>query len=84
MLGVTNQTPFTYLAHVKDLNFVRGVGGGLLWGNNLVKTMFMSVYHKVSCKFHTKTYEKGEVPQNLLARIVVATLYNFIILIIII
>ena len=27
----------------------------------------------VSCKFHTKTREKGEVSQNLLARIVVAT-----------
>ena len=40
MLGVTSQTPFTYLANVKDLNFVRGVGGG-----NLVKAVFMSVYY---------------------------------------
>ena len=40
MLGVTSQTPFTYLANVKDLNFVRGGGGG-----NLVKAVFMSVYY---------------------------------------
>ena len=26
VLGVTGQTPFTYLAHVMDLNFIRGVG----------------------------------------------------------
>ena len=32
-------------------------------GGNLAKA--------VSCKFHTKTLEKGEVSQNLLARIVV-------------
>ena len=40
MLGVTSQTPFTYLANVKDLNFVRGGGGG-----NLVKAVFTSVYY---------------------------------------
>ena len=27
-VGLTSQTPFTYLANVKDLNFVRGGGGG--------------------------------------------------------
>ena len=26
VLGVTGQTPFTYLAHVMDLNFIQGVG----------------------------------------------------------
>ena len=28
VLGVTRQTPFTYLAHVKGLNSAQGVGGG--------------------------------------------------------
>ena len=40
-----------------------GGGGGGKWGKNLVKA--------VSCKFYTKTREKVEVYQNLLARIVV-------------
>ena len=34
---VTSQPRFTYLAHVKVLNFVRG-------GGFLVKAMFMTVY----------------------------------------
>ena len=57
VLGVTSQTSLTYLAHVKDLNFVGGVGGKIL--------------SAVSCKFYTKSREKEEVPQNLLAGIVV-------------
>ena len=28
VLGVTSQTPFTYLAHVKGLNSAQGCGGG--------------------------------------------------------
>ena len=66
MLGVTSQAPFTYLATAKDLNFVQGGG----WGKNLVKALFVSVYRRLSCKFHTKTRKKGKVSQNLLARIV--------------
>ena len=30
VLGVTSQTPFTYLAQVIDLNFVQGGGGETL------------------------------------------------------
>ena len=40
---VTSQTRFTYLAHVKVLNFVRGGGGGFL-----VKAMFMTVYVRLA------------------------------------
>ena len=32
VLGVTSQTPFTYLAQVIDLNFVQGGGGETLLG----------------------------------------------------
>ena len=56
VLGVTSQTTFTYLANVKDIQFVHGEGVG----EKL----------QVSCEFHTKTREKGEVYQNLLVRIV--------------
>ena len=71
MLGVTSQSPFTYVATAKYLNFVQGGGG---WGKNLVKALFVSVYRRLSCKFHTKTREKGKVSQNLLARIVANTM----------
>ena len=67
MLGVTTQTPFTYLVHFKDLNFVLGGGG---WGKNLVKAVFMCVYRRLAANSIHKASEKGEVSQNLLARIV--------------
>ena len=70
MLGVTSQTPFTYLPSVnKDLNFVRGGGGGggkYCYGHVYVYECVL----QVSSKFHTKTREKGEVSQNHFARIV--------------
>ena len=43
VLGVTSQTPFKYLAHVKDLNFVGGGRGG-----NFVKIVFMSMYRRLA------------------------------------
>ena len=56
VLGVTSQTPFTYLAQVIDLNFVQRDGG---------ETLHVRADSRVciagSCKFHTKTREKGEV-----------------------
>ena len=64
MLGVTSQTLFTYFAYAKDLNFVQG-GGGM--EKNLV--CVYECVSQLSCKFHRKTREKGEVSQNLLARI---------------
>ena len=64
-----SKTPLTYLAHVKDPNVVREGGGGS-WEENLVKVVFMSAPLLVSCKFHRDAREKGEVSQNLLARIV--------------
>ena len=63
VLGVTSQTPFTCLANVKDLNFVRG------GGENLVKAVFMKVYCRLTANSIQKTW-KGEVSQNLFARIV--------------
>ena len=66
VLGVTSQTSFTYLAHVKDLNFA---GGGR--GENLVKVVFMSMYRRLAANFSVKWREKEEVPKNLLAGIVV-------------
>ena len=59
MLGVKSQTPFTYLC----------LGGG--GGKNLVKAVFMSVYRRLAANSIQKPSEKGEVSQNLLARIVV-------------
>ena len=66
VLGVTSQTPLTYLAHVKDLNFVGGGRGE--------KSCYGRVHEHVSpvsCKFYKKSREKEEVPKNLLAGIVV-------------
>ena len=72
VLGVTSQTPFTYLVHFMDLN--------LFWGGGVGKKSCEGrVYEcasQVSCKFHTKPSEKGEVSQNLLARIVVVTSFD--------
>ena len=65
MLGVTSQTRFTYFAYAKDLNSVQGG-----WGENLVKAVSMSVYRRLVVNSIEKTREKGEVSQNLLARIV--------------
>ena len=62
MLGVTSKTLFTYFAYAKDLNFVQGGGE-----KNLV--CIYECVSQLSCKFHRKTREKGEVSQNLLARI---------------
>ena len=66
VLGVTSQTSFTYLAHVKDLNFVGGGKGG-----KSCKRRAYEHVSPVSCKFYTKSREKEEVPKNLLAGIVV-------------
>ena len=38
VLGVTSQTPFTYLAQVIDLNFVQGV-----WGETLLALVYECV-----------------------------------------
>ena len=40
------------------------------WGKNLVKAVFMSVYCRLAANSIQKPSEKGEVSQNLLARIV--------------
>ena len=40
------------------------------WGKNLVKAVFMSVYCRLATNSIQKPSEKGEVSQNLLARIV--------------
>ena len=50
VLGVTSQTPFTYLATVKDLNFVQGG-----WGKNLVNAVLVSVY----CRLAANSMKKG-------------------------
>ena len=65
-LLVTSQTPFTYLAHVNDLNFVRRG-----WGKGEGKSCLARVYEcvlQVRCKFPTKPLAKKEVSQ--MARIV--------------
>ena len=61
MLGVTSQTPFTYLVNVKALNFVRGGGGG--WGKNLVKAVFKSVYCRLAASSIQKHVKKGRCPK---------------------
>ena len=64
VLAVTSQTLVTYLAHIKDLNFVGGGGGG--WGKNLVKPVFMSVYCKLaanSIQKHVKRGRGGGIPK---------------------
>ena len=67
VLGVTSQTLVTYLAHIKDLNFF-GVGGGLGWGKNLVKPVFMSVYCKLAANSIQKHVKRGrEESQNVFA-----------------
>ena len=55
---VASQTPFTYLAHVKVLNFVRG-GGGVGGGVILVKSVFMSVYLRLAANSIQKHVKKG-------------------------
>ena len=64
VLGVTSRTPFTYLANVKDLNFVQGGGG------NLVKAVFMSVHCRLAANSIQKNVKRGEVSQHLLTTIV--------------
>ena len=53
VLAVTSQTLVTYLAHIKDLNFVGGGGG------NLVKPVFMSVYCKLAANSIQKHVKRG-------------------------
>ena len=60
VLGVTSQTPFTYLAHVKDLNFVGGDGGG----GNLVKVVFMSMYRRLAANFTQNHVKKRRCPKT--------------------
>ena len=67
MLDVTSQTLFSYVSYAKDLNFVQ-TGWGV--GEKSCKGRVYEYVSQVSCKFHRKTREKGEVSQNLLARIV--------------
>ena len=66
VLGVTSQTPFTYLAQAIDLNFVQGGGGETLLG---------PVYEcvlPVAANSIQKCVKRGEYwSQNLLTRIVV-------------
>ena len=50
VLGVTSQTPFTYLAHVKDLNFV-------------VKVVFMSMYRRLAANFIQNHVKKRRCPK---------------------
>ena len=51
----------TYLAHVKDLNFVQGG-----WGKNLVKAVFtfMNVYRRLAANSTKKHVKKGKCPKN--------------------
>lgn len=58
VLGVTSQTSFTYLAHVKDLNFA---GGGR--GENLVKVVFMSMYRRLAANFIQNDVKKRRCPK---------------------
>ena len=55
-----------YPAHVKDLNFVLCSGGG--WGveNNLVKAVFMSVYHRLAANSIQKHVKKVRCPKTFL------------------
>ena len=69
VLGVTSQTPFTYLVSVMD-HCSGGRGGGGRWRKKSCKGRVYECVLQVSCKFHTRTREKGKVSQNLLARIV--------------
>lgn len=66
VLGVTSQTPFTYLAQAIDLNFVQGGGGETLLG---------PVYEcvlPVAANSIQKCVKRGKYwSQNLLTRIVV-------------
>ena len=66
VLGVTSQTPFTYLAQAIDLNFVQGRGGETLLG---------PVYEcvlPVAANSIQKCVKRGKYwSQNLLTRIVV-------------
>ena len=59
MLGVTSQTPFTYLVHFKDLNFVCGGGGG-----NLVEAVFKSVYRRLAANSIQNQVKKGRCPKT--------------------
>ena len=62
MLGVTSQTPFTYLVHFKDLNFVCGGGGGG-GGGNLVEAVFMSVYRRLAANSIQNQVKEGRCPK---------------------
>ena len=63
MLGVTSQTPFTYLATIKDLNVVQRGGGGVGWRKNLVKAVVMSVYCRLAANSIQKHVKKGKCPK---------------------
>ena len=57
MIGVTSQTPITYLANVQDVDFVQA---GLGWGGgDLVKAVFMSVYCGLAANSKQKHVKKG-------------------------
>ena len=61
VLGVTSQTPFTYLVHFMDLNLFGGGGG---WGRNLVKAVFMSVHRRLAANSIQNQVKKGRCPKT--------------------
>ena len=62
VLGVTSQTPFTYLVTVMDhCSGGRGGGGG---EKNLVKAVFMSVYCRLAANSIQEHVKKGRCPKT--------------------
>ena len=63
VLGVTSQTPFTYLVSVMD-HCSGGRGGGVGGEKNLVKAVFMSVYCRLAANSIQEHVKKGRCPKT--------------------